>query len=62
MFLIEEKVKVLQPMTLINQRGEAQKLGDCYVDGRRVYYEHRYICRHCGVERQIDHSMKEIPT
>ena len=56
----EEKVKILKSVMQLNQRGEAEKVGDCYVNGRRVSYEIHYDCRHCGA-KHVERIEKEIP-
>ena len=55
----EEKVKILKSVMQLNQRGEAEKVGDCYIDGNRVTYEIHYSCRRCGVNH-VERIVKEI--
>lgn len=54
----EEKVKILKSVMQLNQRGEAEKMGDCYVDGKRVTYEILYTCKRCG-EKHVMRIVKE---
>ena len=46
----EEQVKILESATQTTPRGEVERLGNRYVDGKRVYYETTYLCRFCGAQ------------
>jgi len=46
----EEYVKILESATQTTPRGEVERLGNRYVDGKRVYYETTYLCRFCGAQ------------